>query len=187
MLSKINYFIKNYTERYIKLLLFNEEIYGKISLIIELLNKTKTNKKKIIIFGNGGSAAIASHFSVDLTKNANIRCVNFNESDLLTCFSNDYGYDNWVKKSIEFYSDPGDLIILISSSGNSKNMINAAKYISINNKNKLITLTGFEKKNQLNKFGNINIWINSKNYNYVENMHQFILLLIVDALVFFKK
>jgi D-sedoheptulose 7-phosphate isomerase len=187
MSSKTNYFIKNYTENYIKLLLFNEQNYIKISLIIELLKKTKKNKKKIIIFGNGGSAAIASHFSVDLTKNANIRCVNFNESDLLTCFSNDYGYDNWVKKSIEFYSDPGDLIILISSSGNSKNMINAAKYISINNKNKLITLTGFEKKNHLNKFGNINIWINSKNYNYVENMHQFILLLIVDALVFLKK
>ena len=45
--------------------------------------------------------------------------VNFNESDLLTCFSNDYGYENWVKAALKFYADKGDLIILISSSGNS--------------------------------------------------------------------
>ena len=69
-----------------------------------------------MIFGNGGSAAIASHFSVDLTKNSKIRCVNFNESSLLTCFSNDYGYENWIKKVLEFYANPKDLIILISAS-----------------------------------------------------------------------
>ena len=57
-----------------------------------------------------------------------IRCVNYNESSLLTCFSNDYGYENWVKKAIEFYGDKGDLIILISSSGESKNMLNACKF-----------------------------------------------------------
>ena len=56
-----------------------------------------------MIFGNGGSAAIASHFSVDLTKNAGIRCFNFNESDLITCFSNDYGYEKWVEKAVSFY------------------------------------------------------------------------------------
>ena len=56
-----------------------------------------------MIFGNGGSAAIASHFSVDLTKNAGVRCTNYNESDLLTCFANDFGYEKWVEKAIEFY------------------------------------------------------------------------------------
>ena len=81
-----------------------------------------------MIFGNGGSAAIASHFSVDLTKNAKIRCVNFNESDLLTCFSNDFGYEKWVEKAIDFYSDPGDTLILISAGGNSSNMVNAANF-----------------------------------------------------------
>ena len=82
-----------------------------------------------MIFGNGGSAAIASHFSVDLTKNAGIRCTNYNESDLLTCFSNDFGYEEWVKKSIDFYADRGDSIILISSGGNSQNMVNAANFV----------------------------------------------------------
>ena len=87
----------------------------------------KKNNAKIMIFGNGGSAAIASHVSVDLTKNANVRCVNYNEADLITCFSNDYGYERWVEKAIDFYADSKDTIILISSSGKSKNMINACK------------------------------------------------------------
>ena len=68
-----------------------------------ILVDTNSKGKKILIFGNGGSAAIASHFSVDLTKNAKIRCTNYNEYDLLTCFANDYGYEKWVEKSLEFY------------------------------------------------------------------------------------
>ena len=66
--------------------------------------------------GNGASAAIASHFCVDMTKNGGIRSVNFNESDLITCFANDYGYEN-CKRTLRFYVDPGDMVILISSSG----------------------------------------------------------------------
>ena len=76
-----------------------------------------------MIFGNGGSAARASHFSVDFTKNAGVRCFNFNESDLITCFSNDYGYEKWAEKAVNFYGDKGDASILISASGKSKNMI----------------------------------------------------------------
>ena len=92
-----------------------------------MLLETKSNNKKVLIFGNGGSAAIASHFSIDLTKNANLRCVNFNESDLITCFSNDYGFERWVEKTIDFYGDEGDTLIVISSSGSSKNMLNGVK------------------------------------------------------------
>ena len=71
---------------------------------------------------------MASHVTVDFTKAAGIRAVNFNEADLLTCFANDYGYENWVAKALEFYADEGDLaMILISSSGQSPNMLNGAK------------------------------------------------------------
>ena len=122
------------------------------------------NNNKIMIFGNGGSAAIASHFSVDLTKNAKVRCVNFNESDLITCFSNDYGYENWVKEALRFYLDNQDLVIIISSSGKSKNMINAAKFLK-KKKNKFVTFTGFDGKNSLSKYGNLNFVVNSKKYN----------------------
>ena len=105
-----------------------------------------TNKRKVMIFGNGGSAAIANHFSVDLTKNSKIRCVNFNESSLLTCFSNDFGYENWVKKTLEFHGNRKDMIILISSSGESKNMINACKFALKRKYFSIVTFTGFKKK-----------------------------------------
>ena len=85
------------------------------------------NGKKIMVFGNGGSASIASHFSVDLTKNAKLRGVNYNEADLITCFSNDYGYENWVQQALDFFADNNDIVILISSSGQSPNIINGAR------------------------------------------------------------
>ena len=82
---------------------------------------------KIIVVGNGGSAAMASHVSVDFTKAARIRAINYNEADLITCFANDYGYEHWVEEAMNAYADPIDLAILISSSGTSKNIINGAK------------------------------------------------------------
>ena len=150
--------------------------------ITKTLKSVQKNKKKVIILGNGGSAAIASHVSVDLTKNAKVRSINFNEADLLTCFSNDYGYEKVFSKSLEFYADKGDVVILISSSGKSKNILEAAKIC----KKKglfLCTLTGFSKSNPLKKMGNVNLWVNSKGYNIVENIHQIWLLSIVDSII----
>ena len=101
---------------------------------------------------------------------------------MITCFSNDYGYENWVSKALDFYGDEGDLVILISSSGNSKNIINAAikaaeKGIGI------ITFTGFSKDNSLKSLGNVNFWVDSKAYNVVENTHQIWLLTICDLII----
>ena len=111
-----------------------------------------------MLVGNGGSAAMASHVSVDLTKMCKIRAVNFNEADLLTCFSNDYGYENWVQKALSFYADKGDLLICISSSGESKNIINGARFAKKNGC-KVIKLKGFNKKNKVKKIGHINLWL----------------------------
>lgn len=125
---------------------------------------------------------MASHVSVDLTKSAGIRSINFNESDLITCFANDYGYEEWIKKSIELYSDPGDNVILISSSGKSRNVINAAE-LSRKLNLKLITFSGFSSENELRKLGNINFWVDSDEYNVVEMTHHIWLLSIVDRII----
>ena len=129
--------------------------------------------------GNGGSSSIASHVSLDFTKIANVTSTNFNNSNLITCFANDYGHDNWVKEAIKAYAIPGDLIILISSSGVSKNIVNAAKYCKKNSVN-LITFSGFKKNNPLSKLGKVNFYINSKIYNFVEMAHHIILVYLVD-------
>ena len=184
MKNKENKFIDNYFTLYSKLLSFDySQIKKKLILIKKNIIKLKKNNKKIIIFGNGGSAAISSHFSVDITKNANVRCINFNEPDLITCFSNDYGYENWLSNSIKFYGDKGDMLIAISSSGKSKNIVNGCIAAKRKKFSKIITLTGNKKNNPVMKKGDINLWIDSKGYNFIENIHQFWLLLLVDLLI----
>jgi D-sedoheptulose 7-phosphate isomerase len=155
---------------------------NKLIELSKLIRSTKLNSGKIIIVGNGGSAAIASHVAIDLTKAVNIRSINFNEASLLTCFSNDYGYENWVEKALDFYADNNDIVILISSSGQSKNIINGAMK-AIEMKLPLITLTGFSAENPLNKLGDINFWVDSSTYNIVESIHQMWLLSVIDYLI----
>ena len=172
-----NNYINIYLNKFSKIL--NDCNHKDFSKIIEFLKETKKNKKKVILVGNGGSAAMASHVSVDLTKMCNIRAINFNEADLLTCFSNDYGYENWVQKALSFYADKGDLVVCISSSGNSKNIINGAKFAKKIGCN-VVTLTGFSKQNKVKKIGHVNLWLESKNYNFIEMAHHTWLLSIVD-------
>ena len=144
---------------------------------------TRSIVLNIFIVGNGGSSAIASHFSVDLTKNANIRCTNFNEPDLITCFSNDYGYDHWVEKAVEFYGSEGDVFIGISSSGSSKNILNGCNAARKMKFSSVITFSGMSYDNPLRKLGDINLWLESKAYNHIENIHQLWLLAIVDLII----
>jgi len=138
--------------------------------------------KKVIVVGNGGSAAMASHVAVDFTKAAGIRAINFNEADLITCFANDYGYEYWVAKALEAYADLGDLAILISSSGKSLNIVKGAekaKNIGVS----VITVSGFLPGNPLRKLGDLNLWADSSDYNIVEMTHHVWLVAIVDFLI----
>lgn len=181
-MNKIKY-LENYFNEIRQLIKFDKNKINDLIKTSEILIQANRLKKKTLIFGNGGSAAIASHFSIDLTKNARIRCTNYNESDLLTCFSNDFGYERWVEKTIEFYADKEDALILISSSGKSKNMINAIRAAKKKGIKNIITFTGHKKNNPLSKLGKINFWINSKSYNHVENSHQVLLLSLVDLII----
>ena len=84
-------FLKNYLNDLSSLIQSNDELILKLIKCKKLILSAKKNKKKIVVVGNGGSAAIANHFSIDLRKNAGVRCINFNEASLIACFSNDYG------------------------------------------------------------------------------------------------
>ncbi len=179
--NKISFFLKKNLNEISKNICSYDE--KKFNLFIKLLKDIKKSKKKIMIMGNGASASIANHFATDLTKIAGIRTINFNESNLITCLANDYGYENWLKKALDFYADKNDLIILVSSSGKSKNILNAAKYG--NNKNiKIVTFSGFKKNNPLSKLGKVNFWVNSKKYNHIETVH---LTWLLSAADFLKK
>ena len=153
-----------------------------LEMVAKMFLNTSNHNRKIICIGNGGSAAMSSHVTVDLTKAAGIRAINFNEADLLTCFANDYGYENWVAQALNFYADEGDLIILISSSGQSPNILLGAKKAKEMNL-QMVTLSGFRADNPLRTMGDVNLWVNSNAYNIVEMTHHIWLLSIIDYLI----
>ena len=178
-------FLEDYFKKY-KDTIFKTNVIDDLIAISKIWETANSFGKKIIFVGNGGSAAISSHCSVDLTKTAGIRSINFNEADLITCLGNDFGYDKWVEKALEFYGDKNDVLVLISSSGRSPNIINAAEKAKIMDI-EVITFTGFDKNNPLRSQGTINCWVDSNIYNVVEMTHHVWLLAIVDLLVTFKE
>ncbi len=170
-------FFKDYKHSILELL--DDFDTSLIDKSVKLISECKKNNGKVYIVGNGGSSSIASHVSVDFAKFANVPSNTFNDVNLITCFANDYGHDNWIKEAIKAYMNKNDILILISSSGTSNNIVNAAKYCNDNNI-PLITLSGFDINNPLTKLGNINIHIPSKKYNFIEMSHHIILVAMVD-------
>ena len=149
---------------------------------LEKLKSTVLNTKGIVlILGNGGSNAISSHIAEDYTKALKIVSTSFSDGARLTCYANDYGYENAFKEFIKEFSQPDGLVILISSSGNSKNIINCAEYCQKNNL-KYIILTGFNQKNKLREYSQdavLDFWIDSTDYGIVECAHEIILHSII--------
>jgi D-sedoheptulose 7-phosphate isomerase len=148
----------------------------------ELFCAAQSAGGKVIFVGNGGSAAMASHLSVDLTKAAGIRGINFNEADLITCFANDFGYENWVARALEAYADKNDVVVMISSSGKSPNILNGvtqARKMGL----PTVTLSGFKINNPLRELGDVNFWCDSEAYNIIEMSHHVWLLAIVDFVI----
>ena len=176
---------KDYLIKYLKTydsLIHDSSSIDDLIKIKSLFQNTSKEGGKVILAGNGGSAAMASHVAVDITKNAGIRSVTFNEYDLITTLANDYGYENWIAKAIELYHNPNDLVVLISASGQSLNVINAAvksKEFGL----PVITFSGMSPQNPLRDKGEINLWVDSNIYNIVEMTHHIWLLAIVDMII----
>jgi D-sedoheptulose 7-phosphate isomerase len=156
--------------------------YQGIEAAYQLVNIIAGQGNKIILIGNGGSAAIASHMAIDFWKNGGIKATAFNDSSLLTCLSNDFGYEQVFAKPIEIFAETGDLLFAISSSGTSSNILNGVK--SARQKDlKIITLSGFKSDNKLSTMGDINFFVPSLEYGPVEVLHQFICHYILDILL----
>lgn len=133
--------------------------------------------EKIIILGNGGSNAISCHLAQDYTKALGKRALCFGDSSRLTCYANDYGWDLAYRKFLEEFADEETLVILISSSGNSKNILNCAEYCK--EELKMVTLSGFSPDNKLKTlYGEsslLHFYVPSTDYGIVEVLHELIL------------
>ena len=133
-------------------------------------HQTHDAGNKIIFVGNGGSAGIASHLAIDFSKNGGLRSLAFNDASALTCLGNDLGYENVFAKQLEFHARAGDLLIAISSSGRSPNILNAVK-TARERGCKVVTFSGFTEGNDLRKIGDVNFFVKSHEYGFVEVTH----------------
>lgn len=150
-----------------------------LETIFHLLSKTVAQNGIIYVIGNGGSTGIASHFSNDLMKALGIPSQTLFDSNLMTCLSNDLGYDQVFSYPLQKLLKPADLLVAISSSGKSTNILNAAK-VALTRSSKLVTYSGFLADNPLRQMGDLNFHIPRSDYGLVESAHFFLLHTIVD-------
>jgi D-sedoheptulose 7-phosphate isomerase len=137
---------------------------------------------KVIYIGNGGSASIAGHMAADLWKNGGVKTLCFSDPALLTCVANDLGYENVFAAPVEAYAEKGDLLVAISSSGRSPNIIKAAE-AGLMKGCELVTLSGFTADNPLRRMGNTNFYVDSAVYGVVETAHSAICHAVADQMI----
>jgi D-sedoheptulose 7-phosphate isomerase len=141
---------------------------------------------RVFFLGNGGSNAICSHMYEDFAKILRYQTFAFSDAALITCFSNDYGYEQAMAEWLGIYGQEGDVLVAISSSGNSMNIVNAARRAKSLGMS-LITLSGFKPENNLRALGDVNFYIGVSDYGIVECFHQVILHAILDDLAMERK
>lgn len=150
-----------------------------VNQVMALARRTHAAGNKLIFVGNGGSAGISSHMATDYSKNGDVRAMALNDASMLTCLGNDLGYERIFAKQIELFARTDDLIIAISSSGRSANILNAVKAARAA-KCAVVTFSGFTPDNPLRRLGDLNFYVNSDRYGFVEIGHLTICHAILD-------
>ena len=139
-------------------------------------------KNRIIIIGNGGSAAMAIHMLMDYVNCGNIQTMDFTSPALITCMANDYGWKNVFAAPIKKLANEGDILFAISSSGCSKNILTACKTAK-HKKCLVVTFSGFKSDNPLKQMGDLNFYVPSTHYGFVELAHEILLHCFLDLYV----
>jgi D-sedoheptulose 7-phosphate isomerase len=134
---------------------------------------------KVMFIGNGGSMGIATHMAVDFSKAGGIRAMAFGDGAALTCLGNDFGYEHVFARQMEWHARPGDVLIAISSSGKSPNILNGVQAAQSQGA-KIVTFSGFREDNPLRRAGDVNFYVRATEYGFVEVAHQAILHAILD-------
>ena len=145
------------------------------------LTELRGEGRSLYILGNGGSAAIAGHAVTDFVNVGGLKAMTLHDPSLMTCMANDYGYENAYARILSVMAGKTDVLVAISSSGRSPNIGNAVSaFRKIGGT--AVTLSGFGGDNPLRGRGDYNIWLDSRDYGFVEIGHQFILHNLADRL-----
>lgn len=153
-----------------------------VKLLVDIFTMHKEKQTWLFFIGNGGSSAIASHMTADYMKNGGMNTYSLYDNAVTTCMGNDYGYEAIFSRPMEFLVKKGDLVVAISSSGNSPNIIAAIKTAKEKGAT-VVTLTGFSPDNQAKLLGDINVYVPCEKYGIVESVHNIILQQIVDMIM----
>jgi D-sedoheptulose 7-phosphate isomerase len=154
---------------------FDEGMAKAVDLVLSLRQGGKA-----LLIGNGGSAAIVSHMHNDLSKTVGVRAMCLTETPLMTALANDDGYETVFHTPINMWADRGDVLIAVSSSGESNNILKAALEAT-GRGCRLLTMTGFKPGNRLRQLGDINIYVPDPSYGYVEMTHSVLAHCITDT------
>jgi D-sedoheptulose 7-phosphate isomerase len=153
-----------------------------VDLVVDSIVSLKDAGAKVLLIGNGGSAAIVSHMQNDLCKTVGVRAMVFTEGPLLTATANDDGYHSVFHRPVELWAEARDLLIAVSSSGESENIVRAAA-AARERGCQIVTMTGFRPENRLRQLGNVNVYVPASTYGYVETAHGLIAHCVTDMAV----
>lgn len=155
--------------------------YG-MSLWHELGKALRGKNGHLFLVGNGASSSMGNHYATDLSKNAGIRAHSFSDSSLLTAMGNDISFDRVFAEPIRIHANEGDMLVTISSSGNSPNILEAireARKLGM----RIITLSGMKPENKSRQMGDLNIYVPAPTYGLAETSHAALLHFWTDMLV----
>lgn len=178
-----------YLRRFTNLLLATQSTNGNgdsldldmaMGQVVDRIRQVRNSDGVMLLVGNGGSAAIASHMQNDISKAAGIKALVFTEQPLLTALTNDNGYDTAFEFSTNLWAAQGDLMIAISSSGSSENILRASR-AALNAGANLVTMSGFKSDNPLRSLGQVNLYVTSSMYGQVETAHAALGHYLTDA------
>jgi D-sedoheptulose 7-phosphate isomerase len=136
---------------------------------------------KILLVGNGGSAAVASHMQNDFSKASNLQALVFTEQPLLTAYANDDGYESAYESMAKLWAGPNDILLAISSSGSSQNILRTCNAVREAG-GRVITFSGFAPDNPLRSLGDVNFYVDSDSYGIVETSHAALGHYLTDSL-----
>ena len=173
-------FIKEYLEIYRDLL--SKDVSSEIIRLKEIMLETHSLGGKLIFAGNGASSSIASHCALDFSKQAKIKSLCFSDPSYITALSNDCGYEEWLKVALSHHLESSDLVILISSSGNSENIIRAAQFAR-EERATVAAFSGMKSNNRLRSLCDFDLWVDNMSYNVIENVHSIWLTIICDLII----
>jgi D-sedoheptulose 7-phosphate isomerase len=144
-------------------------------------NLSKTHNNMFLI-GNGASSSMASHIAADLCKNGHIATRCFTDASLLTALANDCGVEEMFAEPLRRQGSKEDMLVCISSSGESPNILNAVKQARKMGMY-ILTFSGMNEENSLRKLGDLNFYVPAKSYGFVETAHAALLHYWVDTIV----